>query len=353
MTKPIIGILGGGQLGMMLCDAAKEIDIETHVFCPDDDCPSKGRSTYFSIGEYYDEEKIIKFSNSVDFITYEFENIPIKTVDFIKDQNKIRPGKQSLLLTQDRLTEKRFLDKLNIPIAPYKDLKTIDDVISAQNEFINSIVKTRTLGYDGKGQFNLRQSDDPNKVFNRIVSKSIIEKRIPFEFEVSVIIGRDINNNTTIFPIGKNIHENHILKHTFSPTNLSKNQIYQLVDYSEKIVTELNHIGVLAVEFFITKDQILVNEIAPRVHNSGHWTIDACSVSQFKQHMLCVSGKEIKQPVLNNSAHMINIIGEEINDWCGKNNTDRLKIHLYNKKEAKKGRKMGHVTELFDKEKIF
>ena len=199
MTKPIIGILGGGQLGMMLCDAAKEIDIETHVFCPDDDCPSKGRSTYFSIGEYSDEEKIIKFSNSVDFITYEFENIPIKTIDFIKDQNKIRPGKQSLLLTQDRLTEKKFLDKLNIPIAPYKDLKTIDDIISAQNEFTNSIVKTRTLGYDGKGQFNLRQSDDPNKVFNRIVNKSIIEKRIPFEFEVSVIIGRDINNNTTIF----------------------------------------------------------------------------------------------------------------------------------------------------------
>ena len=353
MTKPIIGILGGGQLGMMLCDAAKEIDIETHVFCPDDDCPSKGRSTYFSIGEYSDEEKIIKFSNSVDFITYEFENIPIKTIDFIKDQNKIRPGKQSLLLTQDRLTEKRFLDKLNIPIAPYKDLKTIDDVISAQNEFINSIVKTRTLGYDGKGQFNLRQSDDPNKVFNRIVNKSIIEKRIPFEFEVSVIIGRDINNNTSIFPIGKNIHENHILKHTFNPTKLSKNQINQLVDYSEKIITELNHIGVLAVEFFITKDQILVNEIAPRVHNSGHWTIDACSVSQFKQHMLCVSGREIKQPLLNNSAHMINIIGKEINDWCGKNNTDRLKIHLYNKKEAKKGRKMGHVTELFDKGKIF
>ena len=312
MTKPIIGILGGGQLGMMLCDAAKEIDIETHVFCPDDDCPSKGRSTYFSIGEYSDEEKIIKFSNSVDFITYEFENIPIKTIDFIKDQNKIRPGKQSLLLTQDRLTEKRFLDKLNIPIAPYKDLKTIDDVISSQNQFINSIVKTRTLGYDGKGQFNLRQSDDPNKVFNRIVSKSIIEKRIPFEFEVSVIIGRDINNNTTIFPIGKNIHENHILKHTFSPTNLSKNQINRLVDYSEKIVTELNHIGVLAVEFFITKDQILVNEIAPRVHNSGHLTINAYNVSQFENHVRAVcSLKKVPLKKLSN-ARMVNLIGNDI-----------------------------------------
>ena len=346
MTKPIIGILGGGQLGMMLCDSAKEIDIETHVFCPDDDCPSKGRSTYFSVGEYSDEEKIIKFSNSVDFITYEFENIPIKTIDFIKDQNKIRPGKQSLLLTQDRLTEKRFLDKLNIPIAPYKDLKTIDDVISAQNEFINSIVKTRTLGYDGKGQFNLRQSDDPNKVFNRIVSKSIIEKRIPFEFEVSVIIGRDIKNNTTIFPIGKNIHENHILKHTFSPTNLSKNQINQLIDYSEKIVTELDHIGVLAVEFFITKDQILVNEIAPRVHNSGHLTINAFNISQFENHVRAVCDLGLKKVEKISNAEMFNVLGKDIETYRSKTfNKDEF-FYDYGKKSIKDKRKMGHLTVL-------
>ena len=132
-----------------------------------------------------------------------------------------------------------------------------------------------------------------------------------------------------------------------------KNQTKKLINYSERIITELNHIGVLAVEFFITKDKILVNEIAPRVHNSGHWTIDACNISQFEQHMICVSGNEIKEPVLKNSAHMINIIGEEIEDWRNKNNTEKVKIHLYNKKEAKKGRKMGHVTELFSKEKIF
>jgi len=353
MTKPIIGILGGGQLGMMLCDAAKNIDVETHVFCPEYDCPSKGRSTYFSAGDYTDKKEIIKFSNNVDYITYEFENIPIETIDFISDQKKIRPGKKSLLLTQDRLTEKKFLNELKVPIAPYKDLRTIDDICSAQDEFINSIIKTRTLGYDGKGQFSLKDSDDPNEVFSKILNNSIIEKRIPFEFEVSVIIARDIRGNTSFFPIGKNIHENHILKHTYNPISLSENQTKKLINYSEKIITELNHIGVLAVEFFITKDQILVNEIAPRVHNSGHWTIDACSISQFEQHMLCVSGNEIKEPVLKNSAHMINIIGEEIEDWCDKNNTEKVKIHLYNKKEAKKGRKMGHVTELFSKEKIF
>ena len=353
MTKPIIGILGGGQLGMMLCDAAKNIGVETHVFCLDNDCPSKGRSTYFSVGDYADKKEIIKFSNNVDYITYEFENIPIETLDCIKDQKKIRPGKKSLLLTQDRLTEKKFLDELNIPIAPYKDLRSIDDISSAQVEFTDSIIKTRTLGYDGKGQFSLKDSDDPNEVFNKILNNSIIEKKIPFEFEVSVIIARDIKGNTSFFPIGKNIHENHILKHTYNPMSLSENQTKKLIDYSEKIITKLNHIGVLAVEFFIAKDQILVNEIAPRVHNSGHWTIDACSISQFEQHMVCVSGNEIKEVVLKNSAHMINIIGAEIEDWCDKNNTEKVKIHLYNKKEAKKGRKMGHVTELFNKDKIF
>jgi 5-(carboxyamino)imidazole ribonucleotide synthase len=237
MTKPIIGILGGGQLGMMLCDAAKKIGIETHIFCPEYDCPSKGRSTYFSVGDYTDQDEIIKFANNVDYITYEFENIPIETIDFIKDKKKIRPGKKSLLLTQDRLTEKKFLDKLKIPIAPYKDLITVDDISSAQDEFIDSIIKTRTLGYDGKGQFSLKDTDDPNEVFNKILNNSIIEKRIPFEFEVSVIIARDIKGSTSFFPIGKNIHENHILKHTYNPISLSENQTKKLVNYSEKIIT--------------------------------------------------------------------------------------------------------------------
>ena len=353
MLKPIIGILGGGQLGMMLCDAAKKIGLETHTFCPDDECPSKSKSTYFTIGEYTDEKKIIKFSNEVDFITYEFENIPIKTIDFIKDKEKIRPGKLSLLLTQDRLVEKEFLEKLNIPIAPYKVIRNSNDISSAQSEFTNSIVKTRTLGYDGKGQFSLSKSDNPDEVFKKIKNKSIVEKKIPFEFEVSVIIARDKKNNLSYFPIGRNIHENHILKYTYTPFDLSQTQTEELINYSKMIISELNHIGVLAVEFFVTKNKILVNEIAPRVHNSGHWTIDACNVSQFEQHMICVSGGKIKKPLLKYSAQMTNIIGDEIYEWCDKNNTDNVKIHLYNKNEVKKGRKMGHVTELFDKDRTF
>ena len=155
------------------------------------------------------------------------------------------------------------------------------------------------------------------------------------------------------YPIGKNVHKNHILKDTFSPIQLTEIQINKLISYSEKIITELNHVGVLAVEFFVTEDNILVNEIAPRVHNSGHWTIDACDVSQFEQHMLCVAGERVKDPILENNAHMINLIGDEINNWADKSNSENIKIHLYNKEEIKEGRKMGHVTYLFNKEHLF
>ena len=353
MTKPIIGILGGGQLGMMLSDAAKRVGIKTHVYCPEDKCPASFSSDFFTKEDYNNKAEIERFSKQVDYITYEFENIPIETIDFIKNNKKIRPGKKSLLLTQDRLAEKEFLSSLNIPIAPYMAIETAKDIEKAHKEFKDCIIKTRTLGYDGKGQESIKNQNDYSEVFKKIKLKSIIEKKIPFEFEVSVIIARDLENNIHHYPIGKNIHQNHILKHTYTPTQLSDEQTNKLISYSKRIITELDHIGVLAVEFFVTKDSILVNEIAPRVHNSGHWTIDACDVSQFEQHILCVAGEKIKKPILNNNAHMINLIGDDINEWIDKSNTDNFKIHLYNKSEIKKGRKMGHVTYLFGKQHSF
>jgi 5-(carboxyamino)imidazole ribonucleotide synthase len=353
MTRPIIGILGGGQLGMMLSNAAKKIGIKTHIFCPEENCPASSVSDFFTKEDYNNKEAIEIFSEKVDYITYEFENIPIQTIDFIKNKKKIRPGKKSLLLTQDRLTEKKFLNDLSIPIAPYKSIETANDIKDAHREFNECIIKTRTLGYDGKGQEFISNQRNYERIFKSINLKSIIEKKIPFEFEVSVIIARDIENNLCHYPIGKNVHKNHILKDTFSPIQLTEIQINKLISYSEKIITELNHVGVLAVEFFVTEDNILVNEIAPRVHNSGHWTIDACDVSQFEQHILCVAGEKVKDPILKNNAHMINLIGDEINNWAGKSNSQNIKIHLYNKEEIKEGRKMGHVTYLFNKEHLF
>ena len=353
MTKPIIGILGGGQLGMMLSTAAKKNGIRTHIYCPEENCPGSFTSDFFTKENYDNKNAIRDFSEVVDFITYEFENIPIETIDFIEDNKKIRPGKKSLLLTQDRLIEKEFLSKLNIPIAPYVSIEDANDIKEAHKKFNDCIIKTRTLGYDGKGQESIKNHCDYDKIFEKIKLESIIEKKIPFEFEVSVIVARDIEGNIYHFPIGKNIHENHILKHTYSPTQLNKIQTDKLISYSEKIIKELDHIGILAVEFFVTKNDILVNEIAPRVHNSGHWTIDACDISQFEQHILCVAGQKIKAPTLKNNAHMVNLIGDEIKDWTNKSNTDNIKIHLYNKADIKKDRKMGHVTYIYDKQHNF
>ena len=353
MTKPIIGILGGGQLGMMLSNAAKKNGIKTHIYCPEKNCPASSVADFFTKESYSNKNAIERFSDQVDYITYEFENIPIKTIDFIKNKEKIRPGKKSLLLTQDRLTEKKFLEGLNIPIAPYKSIEGEDDIKNAHKQFNECIIKTRTLGYDGKGQESIGTQNNYKEIFEKITLKSIIEKKIPFKFEVSVIIARDIENNLCYYPIGKNVHKNHILKDTFSPIKLTKIQKNKLISYSKKIITELNHVGILAVEFFVTEDNILVNEIAPRVHNSGHWTIDACDVSQFEQHILCVAGEKVRVPILENNAHMVNLIGDEINDWTDKNNSENIKIHLYNKEEIKEGRKMGHVTYLFNKEHSF
>ena len=353
MTRPIIGILGGGQLGMMLSDAANKIGITTHIYCPEKGCPASEVSDFFTAGNYNNKDEIRKFSNQVDYITYEFENIPIETIEFVDNQKKIRPGKKSLLLTQDRLTEKRFLESIGLPIAPFMSIESAEDIKKAHSQFKDCIIKTRTLGYDGKGQENIKNENNYDEIFKRINRESIIEKKIPFDFEVSVIMARDIDGNICHYPIGKNVHENHILKHTFSPIKLSKIQITKLLSYSKKIITELDHIGVLAVEFFMVKDDILVNEIAPRVHNSGHWTIDACDVSQFEQHIICVSGKKITPPVIHKNAHMVNLIGDEINEWLIKESTEDTKIHLYNKKEVKNGRKMGHVTHLFSKDHCF
>jgi 5-(carboxyamino)imidazole ribonucleotide synthase len=353
MTRPIIGILGGGQLGMMLSDAANKIGITTHIYCPEKDCPASGVSNFFTAEDYNNKDEIKKFSNQVDYITYEFENIPIETFEFVDNKKKIRPGEKSLLLTQDRLTEKKFLESIGIPIAPFVSIETPEDIKKAHNQFKDCIIKTRTLGYDGKGQENIKNKEDYDEVFKRINGKSIIEKKIPFDFEVSVVMARDIYGNICHYPIGKNVHENHILKHTFAPIQLSDIQVTKLISYSKKIITELDHIGVLAVEFFIIKDDILVNEIAPRVHNSGHWTIDACDISQFEQHMICVSGKKIVPPTIKKNAHMINIIGDEVREWLNKESSESTKIHLYNKKEVKDGRKMGHITRLFSKNHYF
>ena len=342
--KTTVGILGGGQLGMMLCQESKEIGIETNIYCPDKDSPAKLHSDYFTCADYLDKKKITEFNNSVDYITYEFENIPTKTLNFINNKEKLRPGIKSLELTQDRLIEKEFLTRLNIPIAPYIEYKNQNDIEIAKSEFGEGILKTRRFGYDGKGQINISKNTyqiDSNE-------DSIIEKKIPFEFEFSQVVCRDVYGNVSHFPFVRNVHENHILKHSYAPLKLDNNLEKKAKKITKNIAEELNHIGVLTVEFFKTKNDILVNEIAPRVHNSGHWTIEGCSTSQFKIHLQAVVGMEIENPKLLHNCHMENLIGDDIHAWENIQSNNQTHIHLYNKKEVKKGRKMGHLTHILD-----
>jgi len=346
--KITVGILGGGQLGMMLCQASKNMNIETHVFCPDENSPAKPYSNRFTSADYLDENEISNFNESVDYITYEFENIPKETLEYIKNSKKLRPGIKSLESTQDRLTEKKLLEELDIPIAPYIEFKEEKDIEYILSKFGKSILKTRRFGYDGKGQITIKDKIKFDSNLKKLINNAIIEKKIPFEFEFSQIVCRDIFGNVSHFPFVRNVHENHILKHSYAPLNFDSKLEDEVKNITKKIVTSLDHIGVLTVEFFKTKNGILVNEIAPRVHNSGHWTIEGCSISQFRIHMNAIIGSKIEEPKLLHNCHMVNLIGKDIYDWEKKQSTDKIFIHLYGKKEVKTGRKMGHLTYIVD-----
>ncbi|MED5484183.1 MAG: 5-(carboxyamino)imidazole ribonucleotide synthase [Pseudomonadota bacterium] len=348
MNKNIsVGILGGGQLGMMLCQASGNINIKTHIYCPDSDSPAQLYSDDFTCMDYLNENEIIKFSDSVDIITYEFENIPKETLELI-DSKKLRPGIKSLEQTQDRLIERKLLQKLDIPCAPYVELRNEEDFKYSIANFGESIIKTKRFGYDGKGQIGINENTKLNNDISVLFNEAIIEKKIPFEFEFSQVSCRDIYGNISNFPLTRNIHENHILKHSYAPLKLNDDLEIYAKEITKKILSDLEHIGVLTVEFFKTEENIIVNEIAPRVHNSGHWTIEGCSDSQFQMHMQAVSGIKIKQPELLYECHMENLIGNEINEWINKKSDNEVNIHLYNKKEVKNGRKMGHLTYIKD-----
>tara|TARA_B100000029_G_scaffold146661_1_gene141998 strand:- start:139 stop:1188 length:1050 start_codon:yes stop_codon:yes gene_type:complete len=346
--KITVGILGGGQLGMMLCQASQNMNIETHVFCPDEDSPAKTYANKFTCADYLDKNEISNFNKSVDYITFEFENIPKETLEYIKNSKKLRPGIKSLESTQDRLIEKQFLEELNIPIAPYIEFKKEEDIQYILSKFGESILKTRRFGYDGKGQITIKDEIEFDSNLEKLTNNAIIEKKIPFEFEFSQIVCRDIFGNVSHFPLVRNVHENHILKHSYAPLIFDSKLENDIKSITKKIVTSLDHIGVLTVEFFKTKNGILVNEIAPRVHNSGHWTIEGCSISQFRIHMDAIIGLKIEEPELLYNCHMVNLIGEEIYNWENKQSTDKIFIHLYGKKEVKTGRKMGHLTYIAD-----
>jgi 5-(carboxyamino)imidazole ribonucleotide synthase len=346
MSKPILGIIGGGQLGSMLAIAANKLEIKTVIFCDDIDAPAQNFSNDFVHGEYNDKNKIKEFLNKVDVITYEFENIPYETLNEINKIKPVLPKPSVNRIIQHRLAEKDFINNLNIRTTRYVSVEKKSDIESVE-ELLPGILKTTTLGYDGKGQHpisSLKNLDSINVDYSK---DYILEKLVKLKKEISIIITRfDIQKYEIYEPI-ENIHEDQILKNSKIPAEISDKILEQSKLWATLISEELNYIGTLCVEFFIDRnDNLYVNEIAPRVHNSGHLTINTYNVGQFENHVRAVCKLEQIPLKKISNAVMTNIIGDQITNYRNKEYGENEFFFDYLKKEIKQKRKMGHLTTL-------
>ena len=343
MNKPTLGIIGGGQLGSLLADAAKKIDIKTVILSDDPDAPGKHFSSKFIYGEYDDEEIINKFINEVDLVTYEFENIPFSILKKINDKKKVLPKPEINKLIQHRETEKNFLNENNIATTKYVTIRDEKDLYE-NIDLLPGLLKTTTLGYDGKGQYKLNSVDDINKDLD-FTKEYILEKKINLKKEISVVITRYNQKNYEIYEPIENVHEEQILKYSTIPSNISENIRVKSIEWAKQVAEKLDYIGTLCVEFFIDEDDNLyVNEIAPRVHNSGHLTINSHNISQFENHVRAVCGLEKIETRKLYNAKMINLIGNDITPYRNKTFNDNEFFYDYLKIEIKNKRKMGHIT---------
>ena len=312
MSKPVLGIIGGGQLGSMLATAAKKINIKTVILCDDPDAPGQKFSDEFIYGKYDNQNSIEKFINSADIITFEFENIPYETLEKINSVKPVVPHPSINKIVQNRLTEKDFLNKLNIRTTQYTSVNNLKDIFLNKN-LIPGLLKICTLGYDGKGQYKINSTEElENKNIN-FNNRYVLEKLVKLKKEISVILTRFKDEKIEIYEPIENVHEDQILKHSKIPADINEKILEQSKKWAHLIAEELNYIGTLCVEFFIDKnDNLYVNEIAPRVHNSGHLTINAYNISQFENHIRAVCNlDQVKLNKISN-AEMINIFGDQI-----------------------------------------
>jgi 5-(carboxyamino)imidazole ribonucleotide synthase len=302
--------------------------------------------------EYADVEALELFANDVDVITYEFENVPAATAMILAARRPVLPAQKILETTQDRLAEKDFVKRLGIGTADYADVSSVATLRTAIGKIgLPAVIKTRRFGYDGKGQAIIRDGDDVEKIWDDLGTKSaILEAFIPFEREISVIAARSASGEVECFDVTENEHRDHILKFSYAPAAISEELAAQARAIAEKIASALNYVGVLAVEMFVVVGEdgpkVLVNEIAPRVHNSGHWTLDGASISQFEQHIRAIAGWPLGKPVRHGPVTMTNLIGDDINDYEQWLTVPGATVHLYGKGPARPGRKMGHVTQV-------
>ena len=348
MDKPTLGIIGGGQLGSMLAMAANNLNIKTVIFCNDIDAPAQNFSNEFVHGQYEDSNKIKEFINKVDIITYEFENIPFKTLREINRTKPVLPKPSINRIVQHRLAEKDFLNNLNIRTTRYVSIESKSDIESS-GDLLPGLLKTVTLGYDGKGQYpinNLENIDSINIDFSK---KYILEKLVKLKKEISIIITRFGDQKYEIYEPIENVHEDQILINSKIPAEISDKILEQSKLWATQISEELKYVGTLCVEFFVDRnDNLFVNEIAPRVHNSGHLTINAYNVSQFENHVRAVCKLEQIPLKKKSDAKMTNIIGDQITNYRNKRYNENEFFFDYLKKEIKQKRKMGHITTLIN-----
>jgi 5-(carboxyamino)imidazole ribonucleotide synthase len=346
----MIGILGGGQLGRMLALSASKLGMRTHIFCPDPDSPAFEVTPHKTVAAYDDEVALAAFADAVDVITYEFENVPAATAEFLAARKPLRPGANALAVSQDRLAEKAFLASKNIPVSPYRAVETLEDLETAMAELgLPAVLKTTRLGYDGKGQRVIRERSEAAAAFAELSPKPLVlEAFVPFEKEISVVVARNLAGEVRAYDAAENVHRHHILFTSTVPADIAPGVEKHAAMLAKVIVVALDYVGVLGVEFFVVPGErptLLVNEIAPRVHNSGHWTEAVCLTDQFEQHIRAVLGWPLGDPARMADVVMENLVGDEVLVVPGELDGN-TQPHLYGKRDIRAGRKMGHVNRI-------
>lgn len=344
----VIGILGGGQLGRMLSVAAARLGYRTHIFEPSAMPPAGDVAHHVTHAPYDETDALLNFAAAVDVITYEFENVPATALDVLDHVRPIRPGRQALAVSQDRLTEKRFLSDLGLAVAPFRPVDGADDLLNAVEDLgFPAILKTRRFGYDGKGQAMIRQAGDLDAAFAAMAgAPALLEGVVTFTSEISVIAARGLDGTVACYDPGENLHRDGILHRTIVPAPLPARQRADAVLMAGQVLNALDYVGVLGLELFVTPAGLVVNEFAPRVHNSGHWTQQGCVVDQFEQHIRAITGWPLGDGSRFADVTMENLIGDDVLRAEHIATEPDAALHLYGKSGIKPGRKMGHVNRI-------
>lgn len=343
-----VGILGGGQLARMLALAAAPLGLKCHIYAPEAESPAFQVSAAYTMAAYDDQSALQQFAKAVDVVTYEFENVPVETVAFLEALVPVRPGSKALEVAQDRVKEKTLARQLGAMTAEFSRITSLDDLKAAVNrQGVPGILKTTRMGYDGKGQAKIVAVAEAPAAWAQMKNQtSIYESFVNFEREVSVLVARSINGQTACFDVTENVHHDQILQTSTVPAQVSPELAAEAVFVAQRLAEAVDYVGVMGVEFFVGHDVLYVNEIAPRVHNSGHWTQNACMVSQFEQHIRAVVGWPLGATQRHSDAVMTNLLGNEVHDWAKLAAEPGTALHLYGKAEDRPGRKMGHINRI-------